>query len=140
MKAIVLFYSYSGHTQKAAQKLARTQEADLVEVKTLKRHSKPYLFTVECMRALLGKSAAIEPIPNDLKQYDMITLAAPVWASNPAPAFNAMVKLLPKGKNVQVILVSSSGAGATKRSEPKIRKSIREQGCTVVAYKDVKQS
>ena len=139
MKSIVLYYSYSGHTKKAAEKLARTQSAELVEIQTKTHKSKFLTYLVDCPRAMMRKASPIEPITQDLSGYDMITLAAPVWAGRPAPAFNSMVKLLPKNKNVQVILVSAGGPGATKKSEKGTRHLIKEQGCKVLAYKDVKQ-
>jgi len=94
---------------------------------------------VDCPRAMMRKSTAIKPITQDLSSYDLITLASPVWASYPTPAFNAVVKLLPKGKNIQVLMVSASGSGATKKSEDGTKKLIKHQGCRVVSYKDVKQ-
>jgi flavodoxin len=139
MNTVVLYYSYSGHSKKVAEKLARTQSAELVEIKTMVRRPMPLLFVYDCALALMHRAVAIQPITQELSAYDMITLVSPVWASNPAPAFNAAVKLLPKGKKVQVIMVSSSGSGATKRSEKATKHRIREQGCTVVEYKDVKQ-
>ena len=139
MKSIVLYYSYGGHTKKVAEKLARTQGADTEALQTVKHHGKLYTYLVDCPRALRGQGTPIQPIKADLAQYDLITLAAPVWASNPAPAFNEAVRQLPKGKNVQVVLVSAGGEGATRRNAEAIRKRIRHQGCTVVSYKDVKQ-
>jgi flavodoxin len=138
MKSIVLYYSYYGHTKKVAQKMARTQGAELVEVQTHRRPPSLKVWLVECPRAMMRKRAAIKPVTQDLNAYELITLAAPVWAGKPAPAFNAMVDLLPKGKNVQVILVS--GGGNTKKSEEGTRKLIKNKGCKVLAYKDVKQS
>ncbi|MEA4927112.1 MAG: NAD(P)H-dependent oxidoreductase [Candidatus Limiplasma sp.] len=140
MKAIILYYSLSGHTRKAAEKLARSQGAEVVEIKTVKPVSKLRAFLVECPRAMMRKPAAIQPVAQDLKGYDLITLMGPVWASHPAPAFNAAIELLPKGKNVQLILVSAGGAGATHRSEQATRALVKQRGCSVVAYKDVKQS
>ena len=139
MKTVVLYYSYSGHSKKVAEKMATKQGWELVEIKTKVRRPMPLLFVYDCALALMHKTTAIEPITQDLSAYEMITLVSPVWASNPTPAFNAAVKLLPKGKKVQVIMVSGSGLGATKRSEKATKHRIREQGCTVVEYKDVKQ-
>lgn len=139
MKSIVLFYSYGGHTKKVAEKLARTQGADLVEIQTKTHKGKFLTYLLDCPRAMMRKTAPIEPITQNLADYDLITLASPVWASNPTPAFNAAVKLLPKNKNVQVIMVSASGSGATKRSEAATKALIKKQGCKVLSYKDVKQ-
>lgn len=139
MKSIVLYYSYNGHTKKVAEKLARTQGATLVEIQTEKRKSKLLTYLVDCPLAMMRKPAKIKPLTADLAAFDMVTLAAPVWAGKPAPAFNAAVKLLPRSKNVQLIFVSAGGPGATKRSEDGTRHLVRQQGCTVVGYKDVKQ-
>ncbi|MDD3920517.1 MAG: hypothetical protein PHO41_05035 [Eubacteriales bacterium] len=139
MNSIVLYYSYHGHTKKVAEKLARAQNAELVEVKTRRRQNALAAYLVECPRARMRKLARIQPIDQDLTGYDFITLASPVWAGFPAPAFNAMTALLPKGKNVQVVLVSGHGSGATKKSAEGTKHQIRQQGCTVVGYKEVKQ-
>ncbi len=138
MNAIVLYYSYTGHTKKIAEKLAHTQGAELVEIHTKGRLGKLNAFVVQCPRAMMRKTAAIQPIAQDLNGYDMITLAGPVWASYPAPAFNAMIKLLPAGKNVQLLLVSGSGSGGTKKSEEGTKRLVKKQNCTVLAYKDLK--
>ena len=138
MNSVILYYSYSGHTKKIVKKLAKTQGAELIEIQTVKHHGKFLTYLLDCPRAMRHKSVPIQPITQDLSGYDLITLAAPVWAGNPAPAFNAAVALLPKHKNVQVIMVSAGGS--TTKNEDAIKKHIRAQGCSVVAYKDMKQS
>jgi hypothetical protein len=138
MNAIVLYFSYTGHTRKIAEKLAHTQGAELVEIHTKGRLGKLNAFLVQCPRAMMRKTAPIQPITQDLNNYDMITLAGPVWAAYPAPVFNAMIKLLPAGKNVQLLLVSGGGSGATKKSEDGTKKLVKKQGCTVLAYKELK--
>ena len=137
MKSIVLYYSYTGNTKKVAEKLAKTQGADLVEIKTVKRKGRFLTYLVDCPRAMRHKSVPIQPLAVNLSDYEMITMASPIWASNPAPAFNAAVKLLPKGKHIQVVMVSASGS--SKKCEPEIRKMIHHQGCSMVGYKNVKQ-
>jgi len=138
MKSVVLYYSYTGHTKKAAEKMARTNGADLVEIQTQKKKSKFVTFLVDCPRAMMRKASPLKPIAQDLQAYDLITIASPVWASYPTPAFNSIVKLLPKGKNVQLIFVSGGGSGATKRSEHGTRELVRHAGCKVVDYKELK--
>lgn len=139
MNAVILYYSYKGHTKKVAEKLAHAQGAELVEIQTRKRKNLFLTYLVEAPRARMHKLAALKPVTADLSRYDLITLAAPVWAGCPAPAFNAMVRLLPEHKKVQVVLVSASGSGATRKSEEGTRKLIKKQGCTVVAYKDMRE-
>ncbi|MDD3920330.1 MAG: hypothetical protein PHO41_04055 [Eubacteriales bacterium] len=140
MKSIILYYSFQGHTKKIAEKMAHTLGADLVEVQTKRHQSLVGAYLVETLRAHRRKVAPIKTVTQDLNGYDLITLAAPVWNSFPAPAFNAMVQLLPPHKNIQVIMVSAHGSGATEKSEEGTRKLIKKQGCTVVDYKDMHKS
>jgi hypothetical protein len=139
MKSIVLYYSYTGHTRKVAEKLAHTQGAEIVEVRTKRHKGKLATYLVDCPRAMMRKSSAVQPITQDLKEYGLITLLAPVWAGFPAPAFNAMVQLLPAHANVQIVLVSGGGPGATKKSEEGTRKLLKKQSCKVLSYKDTRQ-
>lgn len=138
MKSIIMYYSYRGHTKKVAEKMAHTLESDLLEVQTPKRKNIISTFFVDCPRARMRKSTTIKPIESALDAYDLITLAVPVWAGFPAPAFNAMVNLLPSHKNIQLVFVSSSGTGATKKSEEGTRKLIKKHGCSVVDYKEIR--
>ncbi len=139
MKSIVLYYSYTGHTKKVAEKLARTQNAEIIEVKTKRHKSRFMTYLVDCPRARMRKNAAVQPITQNLKEYGLITLLAPVWSWYPAPAVNTMVQWLPAHANVQVVLVSGGGPGATKKSEEGTRKLLKKQGCKVLSYKEARQ-
>lgn len=72
MKTVILYYSYSGHTKKVAEKLAHTQNADLVEIKPAKETRGALAYLVGCPRAMRRKAVPIEPIAQDLSTYDMI--------------------------------------------------------------------
>ena len=61
---------------------------------------------------------------------------APVWAGPPAPPFNSMVKRLPAGTEVEVLLVSSSGQ--SDKSSAKVCALLMNQGCTVTAQRDIR--
>ena len=137
MKTIVLYYSYKGHTKAVAQKMAKAQGAEAVEIQTKKVKSMVATAFFDCPRAMMRKAVPIKPITKNLAGYDRIILAAPVWAGNPAPAFNAMVKLLPKGKEVKVVLVSKGGE--TEKSAAGTKALIEKQGCRVAGYEDVKE-
>ena len=65
-----------------------------------------------------------------------IIIGCPVWAGHPAPAFNAIVELLPAGKEVELFLCSG-GSGAQK-SEQGTKELIERKDCTMVFYRDVK--
>lgn len=83
------------------------------------------------------KAAALQGDPIDLNSYDTIAMAAPVWAGFPAPAFNAIIPMLPSGKTVEVFLIS--GGGETKCAE-KVKALIEKSGSIVSGITDIKQS
>lgn len=81
MKAIVIYYSYSGNTRCVAEKIGKAIGADLVEIRTVKPYTGSYNDVVnqgqrEVNSGFLPK---IQPIDLDLRQYDTIVLGTPVW-------------------------------------------------------------
>ncbi len=135
MKTLVLYYSFSGKTRKEAEKLAAAVGGELCEITELKKRNLLTAFIPGCPQALGRKASAIRTPAVKLEEYDRIYIGAPVWASSPAPAFNAAVKLLPSGKEVGIFL--TSGGGDTSKSAEGTKKSIKDKGCKVIEYKDI---
>ena len=122
MKTLVIYYSYSGHAKRLAEKIAVTESADMVEIKDVKRPGTLKAYTAGCFAAIKGKAWPIMPIAADLTVYDRLILLAPIWASNTPPAVNAFLALLPTGKTISVKLVSGSGrSGCQARIEAVIQ-------------------
>lgn len=134
MKKLVIYYSYSGNTRRAAQAAAEQAQADLIEVVDKKR---PNLFGafLQCVSARGMKATAAQPLGVDLSAYDHITLMAPVWAGFPAPAINNVIDALPRGKAVSVRLVSGGGSSTCREQ---VTAKIRSMGCTVEDWEDIR--
>ena len=77
----------------------------------------------------------IEPLAVSLEEYDRIILMSPVWGGCPAPAFNAMVRELPAGKEVEIRLTSDSGAA---RDLEALKKRVEQMGVTVTKLEVIK--
>lgn len=135
MKTAVIYYSFSGKTKKAAADIAREEDADLFEVKTKKRYSFLTAYFRGAPAAIKQKVVEIEPLNCAFEDYDKLVLMAPIWGGFPAPPFNAVVELLPAGKEVGLIMVS--GGGLCKNAD-KIKALVESRGCTVTDYKDQK--
>jgi len=135
MKTLVIYYSYSGHTQAIAKELAAKEAANLAEIKDTKRPGKLKAYTAGCIAAIRGKAWPIQPMDADMVGYDRLMLLAPIWAGNPAPAFNAMMELLPKGKSIAVTMVSGSGKSDCKE---RLDALIKSKGCTLESFEDIK--
>ena len=135
MKTLILFYSYTGKTKLLAEQKAAELSADIEEVKTIKKPFVLRAYFVESLRAMRCKKSAIAPIKSNLDDYDTIIIMAPIWAGSPAPAVNSIIDLLPKGKEIELLMVSASGTsgGATRN-----RTLIEARGCTVTTYINIK--
>lgn len=100
MKTLVIYYSFSGKTKKEAEKLAASLSGELCEVTEVKKRNLFTTFFPGCPQAMQRVVPAIRALGAKLEDYDRIYIGAPVWASSPAPAFNAVVSMLPAGKEV----------------------------------------
>ncbi len=136
MKTAIIYYTFGGSTKKEAERLAAERGAPLIGVKEKRGRSLLSAFVPGCYQAMRRKKAAIRPIQASLTEFDRIIIGCPVWAGYPAPAFNAIVELLPSGKEVEVFLCS--GGGETPKSGEGTRALIEKKGCTVVSCRDVR--
>lgn len=136
MKALVIFYSYSGHAEKRAQELAAKESADTFEVKDQKKKPvKLKAYTAGCFAAMRMQSWPIEPVTADLTSYDKIIVVAPVWAGHPAPEINNVFGMLPPGKDVEVYMVSASGGSSARE---KVQSLISRRDSRMLKYVDIK--
>ena len=135
MKTLVIFYSYSGKTKVIAQGLASKEFADITEIKDAKPLGKLKAYTAGIVASIRGKAWPIQPLNVDLREYGRLILLAPVWADNPPPAFNAMLKLLPEGKTIAVKMVSMSGKSNCRE---RLESAVKAKSGTLESFEDIK--
>ena len=136
MKTLILFYSYTGNSKRFAENLSKKIGADIEEVKTEKRPGTIAAYVLGSFSAMRQKSVIIKPIQTDLSQYDRFVLIAPIWAGNPALAFNSMIDNLSSKKSVELYLISSSG----NSNKDKISSYVENKGFQILDYHDIKQN
>ena len=136
MKPVILYYSFGGATRAEAKKRAEVSGAEVFEVLEAKKRSLFSAFFPGCPQALKRKASAIRQLSIDWSAYDDVTLMAPVWAGNPAPAFNAALELIPTDKILHIVLCS--GGGETPKSKDATIDLIRKRGYAFSSYEDVK--
>jgi hypothetical protein len=134
MSGLVLFFSFSGHTAKRAAEFAKESGAELIEVKPAAGLGKLKAYTYGLLKSIRCSPMAIAPIGKDLSQYSEITVFAPIWADGIAPPMLAALKLLPKGANLSLRLISASGASGKERNISK----LKAMGINVSGYEDIK--
>lgn len=136
MKTAVVYYSLGGSTRAFARAEADARQADLFEVAPAKPYNPFTAFLRGCPAARGQKGVPLVPPAPDLSAYAHIVLMAPIWAGFPAPPFNTVIGLLPKGCAVEVLLVSASGDSS--KSADKVRAQIENAGCRLVARRDIR--
>jgi len=127
MATAILYYSLGGHTRAYAEKMAAEINAEVFEIREIKKRNGFTAFIPGLFQAKGMKRTAIFPLDNDLARYNEIIIMGPIWASLPAPAVNSAIDLLPSGKSVS--LVCTSGRGGFDLS--KTAELIKERECDV---------
>ncbi len=93
MKSLVLYYSYTGTTEKIAKVISEELGADIervcVEDEKKREGFSSYFFGG--MQALLKKEPATKPLSLNPGEYDMIIIGTPVWAGTCAPAMRTIL-------------------------------------------------
>ena len=134
MKTLILYYSYTGNTRAIAEELAKNESADIVEIKDVKRPGKIKAYTAGILASIRGKAWKIQPLSVNMTDYDRLILLSPVWASNPPPAVNALLELLPADKTVSVKMISQSGKSECKE---RLESILTNKGCTLESLEDI---
>ena len=135
MKTLVIYYSYSGKTRKIANEIAMKEDADVVEIKDVKRIGKFRAYTSGCLAAMTSKAWPIQPIETDYAKYERLVLLAPVWAGNPPPAFHSFMEQLPADKIISVKMISASGKISCRA---KLEKVIKAKNGSLTNFEDIK--
>ena len=125
MKAIVIYYSRSGKTEKLVRRIQKEIPCDVIKIQPEEEYGN---YFSACFRVVREKRkrktpGVVTPVP-DLSSYDVILLGYPVWARD-MPEFVAafMKKCQLKGKMViPFATFSVSGIGSTMR---KLQESCR---------------
>ncbi|MCH4239310.1 MAG: hypothetical protein LKF71_03475 [Oscillospiraceae bacterium] len=136
MKTIVLYYSLGGNTKAEAERIAQEENAELCEVQELKKRNPLSAVFSGCPQAMQRKASAIQPLKCDLSVYDRIFIGCPIWAGFPAPAFNAILHLLPRDKEVSLFFCSAGGE--EPRSQQGTKDLIAQKGCKLISYCDIR--
>ncbi|MFP3896853.1 MAG: flavodoxin family protein [Anaerolineales bacterium] len=115
-KALVVYYSLEGTTQRVAEALAEATNADLLALRPRKEIPAQSLlkYPIGGFQVLTGKKPALHPPKKDPRDYDLLFIGTPVWANRYAPAlrtFFAQTDL--EEKAVALFCTCKGGPGRT---------------------------
>ena len=94
MKTAIVYYSMSGNTRYAAEKMASLLNADLVPLTPKKAYPDSGFkkFFWGGKSAFMGDKPQLEPYAFDPNAYDTIILGGPVWAGTFPPPLRTFVE------------------------------------------------
>lgn len=136
MNTLVLFYSYKGHTKLEAEKIAKENNYEIIEIIEAKKRGIINAFFNGCPAALKQKASKITTPAIDMTAFNSFIVCAPIWAGFPAPAFNSMLELLPKGSNIEIVLCS--GGGESPKGVLGAKAKAEALGMNVISIKEIK--
>lgn len=111
MKALIVYYSWTGKTELVAKAISRTLNADARKVEEVKKRKGFLGFISGGWSARKEKCSGIKPIDFNLDNYDLVFLGTPVWALKPTPAINAFISKADFKDKKVVIFVTMGGIG-----------------------------
>ncbi len=119
MKRLVVFYSLSGNTEEAAQKIAEKLGADLLKLDTVKAMPKSFAaqIFVGGGQVAFNYVPKLKPFDKNPEDYDEIILGSPIWNSKGVPAINAFLKDEKAAEKVTSLFFSSGGGEVEKGLE-----------------------
>ena len=83
MNRLVVYFSYTGNTEKIAEMIQKKLNCDILKLNPVVPYSTDYQTVVdeEQNNDSSGKVVEIEKIDKDLSKYDEIILGTPVWCN-----------------------------------------------------------
>lgn len=126
MRTAIIYYSMSGNTEFAAEKIAKKLEADVIRIEPVKAYPDKGVkkFFWGGKSAVMGEEPELLPYDFQAEQYDTIIIGTPIWASSFSPPIKTF---LSKNRNITdkkiAVFTCFSGGGADKAIE-KMRKFI----------------
>ena len=129
MKILLVYYTYTGNTEKIAlaikDLIEKENTVDTVKVepeKDLSHFSKSTY-------SLFGRIPAVK---NDIQNgYDYVVIGFPVWAFSPSAYFNSILDILKFEKGNLILFCSCAGL-LFERALKKAKKRAEKKGFTIV--------
>lgn len=135
VNSLIIFFSYTGRTHYEAKRLWERVGGELYEIWEQKHRSRLSAYLFGPGQARRRAVPVIEPVAVSLDEYDKIYILCPIWGGWPAPAFNAIVRELTPGADVELIFTSDSGR---MKDINAVAKRVELQGVRVTGAKVVK--
>lgn len=120
-KILVVYYSRTGTTKKIAEELAQSMGADIEQLYDLKNRDGILGYIKSGKDAVSKNLALINQIENNPKEYDMVIIGTPIWASTMSSAVRTYI-VSGKEKFRSLAFFTTSGGPANEKIFNEFRK------------------
>ncbi len=140
-KIAVIYYSFSGNTKRACLFLKNHLSGKEVDLISLVPQNQEGFFFKQCFQAFTKHKPRLSQYPKDLKNYDFLVFASPVWAFTFAPALRSYLEQIQnfEKKKTACILTYGSGSGSQKALQ-ELTESLKGKGARILFSKRISGS
>lgn len=130
MRTAIVYYSMSGNTAYAAEKIAdgikALGEADIIRIEPKKAYpdkgAKKFFWGGKS--AVMGESPALQPYEFNIEKYDRIIFGTPVWAGTFAPPLRTFINENPDVKDKKIAVFTCFSGGGAEKAIDKMKKYV----------------
>ena len=138
MKSLVAYYSRTNITKKLAEEIAGKTNSDIEEIKPKVNYQGKLGFARGGKHAMQEKIIDLEELKFDPKDYDVVYLGAPVWASKAANPLISYIKQNEGNFNEVKFFITAGGSGfdsTLKQLEKYTKKPLKTLALTTKEVK-----
>ncbi|MFW6176310.1 MAG: flavodoxin family protein [Thermoplasmatota archaeon] len=123
MRALIIYFSRSGNTERIGEELAGVLDADIEKIEDQKER-RGILGWIESGRDSIKKrTTSIKKLEHKPQSYDVTIVGTPVWAGDLTPAIRTFLKKYHR-KIDNVAFFSTSKSGETSKIYDTMKKTV----------------
>lgn len=132
MKALIVYYSFTGNNEALALELREKLSCDIFKIVEVKRRTSLTIF----FDLLFKRKSKIQKPEIHLNQYDKVILTAPVWGANIATPMKAFLELERDNlEEYSFIDVCSGRPGQAERMRQQLTQLIGKEPTAILELK-----
>lgn len=123
MRALIIYFSRSGNTEKIGKELASKIDADIEQIKDKKKRRGIIGWIKSGRDSIKKRTTSIEKLKHKPQKYDIVIIGTPVWAGDVPPATRTLLKKYHR-KIDNVAFFSTSKSGETDKMYSTMAKTV----------------
>ncbi len=141
MKVLIVYYSLTGNTEKAAKVIgkvfAKEHDVKKERLELFKPYSTVKAYAIGAPKAVAGGRDDVKETEFDWSKYDIIVVGTPVWASHPTPPINDYLARVRGGLDKKVFCFATH-RGMLGSTPDRLEEKIEEHDALFLDFGDIK--